>query len=148
MKTYMLCRDKDGILLDQRVVVSGESLLWPPPEGHRWIEGAHDNLAVQFDVMTGCMVRRLVPPQDTEWVRWEWSSAAGRWSSMPTHAARARDVRAERDRRLAACDWVVTRSIDRGEPMPAAWSAYRQALRDVTQQPGFPDTLNWPEAPA
>lgn len=29
----------------------------------------------------------------------------------------------------------------------AAWATYRQALRDVPQQDGFPDTINWPTKP-
>ena len=29
----------------------------------------------------------------------------------------------------------------------ADWTAYRKALRDVTKQPGFPETVEWPSAP-
>jgi hypothetical protein len=56
-------------------------------------------------------------------------------------------VRAERDARLAASDWVRLRAADLGEPVPPKWLQYRQALRDVTYQT---DPLNivWPEAPA
>jgi hypothetical protein len=28
-----------------------------------------------------------------------------------------------------------------------AWATYRQALRDVPEQDGFPDTINWPTKP-
>jgi hypothetical protein len=28
--------------------------------------------------------------------------------------------------------------------MKAQWATYRQALRDLTDQPGFPDQINWP----
>ena len=57
-------------------------------------------------------------------------------------AGAAATARAERDRRLAACDWtqVADAPVDR-----AAWAAYRQALRDVPDQPGFPDVIAWPE---
>jgi hypothetical protein len=53
-------------------------------------------------------------------------------------------ARAERDRRLAACDWtqVADAPVDREE-----WAAYRQLLRDVPEQPGFPDSIVWPEEP-
>lgn len=59
-------------------------------------------------------------------------------------AAATTSARAERDRRLAACDWtqVADAPVDR-----AAWAAYRQALRDVPDQPGFPDAIVWPEEP-
>lgn len=29
----------------------------------------------------------------------------------------------------------------------AAWAVYRQALRDVPQQEGFPENIVWPESP-
>ena len=56
-------------------------------------------------------------------------------------------VRATRDERLAATDWVVLRAADQGTPVPPEWMAYRQALRDVTEQPGFPEGVVWPTPP-
>ena len=62
-------------------------------------------------------------------------------------AAQAANVRADRDRRLAECDWVTIRAMDTGTAMSAEWSAYRQALRDITAQDGFPWTVVWPTKP-
>lgn len=59
-------------------------------------------------------------------------------------ASRAAQVRAERNRRLAACDW--TQLLD-AQVDEAAWATYRQALRDVPTQAGFPWDVTWPEAP-
>lgn len=58
--------------------------------------------------------------------------------------AQAGSVRAERNQRLAESDWtqLADAPVDR-----AAWAAYRQALRDITAQPGFPMTVDWPVAP-
>ncbi len=59
------------------------------------------------------------------------------------------DVRAERDRRLAESD--ITQLADQqGKMTPEerlAWTAYRQALRDVPEQEGFPGAVEWPEIP-
>ena len=59
--------------------------------------------------------------------------------------------RAERDRRLAETDWVVTRAYERGEPVPEAWAAYRQALRDLpaqlTDEQVLAGDIPWPEPP-
>lgn len=52
-------------------------------------------------------------------------------------------VRQERDRLLAETDWMVT--PDR-QPSQAVID-YRQALRDVPQQSGFPDNIQWPTKP-
>jgi hypothetical protein len=57
-------------------------------------------------------------------------------------------ARAHRDALLRASDWVVLRSYERGEPVPKTWADYRQSLRDVPSQEGYPDSVNWPEAPA
>jgi len=52
--------------------------------------------------------------------------------------------REERNRRLAASDWtqVADAPVDQTK-----WAAYRQELRDLTNQPGFPDDVSWPEEP-
>ena len=40
-------------------------------------------------------------------------------------------LREERDRRLTACDWVVTKHTEHGKMVPEDWKIYRQALRDL-----------------
>ena len=59
-------------------------------------------------------------------------------------AEQAKSVRADRDTKLAECDWtqVSDAPVDK-----QAWATYRQALRDVTAQSGFPWTITWPDAP-
>jgi hypothetical protein len=58
-------------------------------------------------------------------------------------------LRDERNSRLAVADTLVERAIDQGDASAeAAARKYRQALRDVPQQPGFPDVIDWPALPA
>ena len=59
-------------------------------------------------------------------------------------AAQAKSVRDQRNTKLAECDWtqLADAPVDQ-----AAWSTYRQALRDLTKQKGFPWTINWPTQP-
>ena len=56
-------------------------------------------------------------------------------------------LRAERDRRLAATDWTQLPDVPLTAEQRAAWQQYRQALRDVPQQPGAPYDVTWPEEP-
>lgn len=56
-------------------------------------------------------------------------------------------AKALRDSALRSSDWVILRAYEQGAEVPDAWKAYRQALRDVTAQAGFPDSINWPQAP-
>lgn len=57
----------------------------------------------------------------------------------------AEQVRQQRDRLLAECDW---RSLPDAPGDRDAWLVYRQQLRDITQQPGFPDNITLPIPPA
>lgn len=58
--------------------------------------------------------------------------------------SKAAKIRAERDKRLASTDWtqLADAPVDK-----AVWATYRQALRDITAQEGFPETVNWPASP-
>lgn len=56
----------------------------------------------------------------------------------------AASVRQDRNQRLADCDWTQLPDA----PVDATvWAAYRQALRDVTDQSGFPWEITWPSEP-
>jgi hypothetical protein len=57
--------------------------------------------------------------------------------------AREAAARAERDRRLAATDWMVLPD----QIVSQSVLDYRQALRDVPAQAGFPEEIEWPELP-
>ena len=61
-------------------------------------------------------------------------------------AAQWSAVRAERNGKLAACDW--TQLADSPQKTIDKWLIYRQALRDITKSAGFPDAIKWPEAPS
>lgn len=66
---------------------------------------------------------------------------------VPSAEELAAAARFKRNTLLAASDWVTLRAIESGEDVPEEWTSYRQALRDVPQQTGFPQTINWPAAP-
>ena len=53
----------------------------------------------------------------------------------------------KRNKLLAECDWVVTKSLEQGNSVSDSWKEYRQELRDITQQAGFPNNINWPNKP-
>ena len=58
-----------------------------------------------------------------------------------------RNIRSRRDNLLQDTDWIVIKSYERGENIPAEWELYRQALRDITAQAGFPYSVEWPTKP-
>ena len=52
-------------------------------------------------------------------------------------------VRSRRDGLLAETDWIGLSDVT----MSSDWATYRQALRDVPSQSGFPHDITWPEKP-
>ena len=59
-------------------------------------------------------------------------------------AEQAVNVRRSRNDLLTKCDWTQIADSTADKP---AWATYRQALRDVTTQEGFPWNVTWPEQP-
>lgn len=60
-------------------------------------------------------------------------------------AGQAKAVRADRDQRLKDSDWTQGKDIPDAVSQP--WAIYRQALRDVPSQSGFPWDVQWPTQP-
>jgi hypothetical protein len=57
---------------------------------------------------------------------------------------RAQQVRDERNYKIAASDWT---QLSDSPVDQEAWAVYRQALRDVPEQAGFPWNVTWPSKP-
>lgn len=69
------------------------------------------------------------------------------WAALVKQAdydTAAAAVRAERDKLIAATDWTV---LGDAKTVKADWETYRQALRDVPEQAGFPYAVVWPTPP-
>ena len=60
----------------------------------------------------------------------------------------AANVRAERNRKLAACDWTVLTDSPLTTAKKTEWKTYRTALRDISAAEGFPHTMEWPTEPS
>lgn len=59
-------------------------------------------------------------------------------------AEQAAAIRSQRNDKLAACDWTQLADSTADKP---AWAVYRQSLRDITAQAGFPWNVTWPVEP-
>jgi hypothetical protein len=62
-------------------------------------------------------------------------------------AQKASSVRQQRDKLLAETDWLVIKNLELNQNIPGVWEVYRQALRDIPSQEGFPWNVTWPESP-
>ena len=59
----------------------------------------------------------------------------------------AASARQKRDRLIAATDYLVTPAYPISDDRLAKVKTYRQALRDIPEQAGFPRTITWPKKP-
>ena len=58
--------------------------------------------------------------------------------------AKSSEIRTQRNKLLSDTDWTQLADSPVNKPL---WATYRQALRDITLQTGFPFTVDFPVAP-
>ena len=108
---------------EQEVTREAVSNMDTPPPGHRY---------TTYETTT--QVPQTMDDTDT------WAALV----KQADHDTAAAAVRAERDRLIAATDWTV---LGDAKTVKADWKTYRQALRDVPEQAGFPYAVVWPTPP-
>ena len=82
-----------------------------------------------------------VPFTAEEEAEWDAQEAAYAAAADDRKAA---EVRQERDELIAKSDWMACSDVT----MSDEWKTYRQALRDVPSQEGFPESVTWPTQPS
>lgn len=90
-----------------------------------------------FDALT-----HFLKPTDPYQVNGQWQ--AHYYPEQLSKAQAEANIRVERDRLLASSDWTQMQDSPADK---AVWAVYRQALRDVPQQEGFPFSVSWPAEP-
>ncbi len=88
-------------------------------------------------------VVELAPLYDGQaWIQ-QWAVEALSQDEINANTGQqAAAVRADRNARLAATDWTQIADSTADKP---TWAIYRQALRDVPSQAGFPQSVTWPQ---
>ena len=112
-----------------------------PPEGY--VEVA---TSVPPSVDGRYNVEESLPILENGQYKQQWNVVAVAGEELAVRElAQKDDVRRERNFFLAASDWtqLADAPVD-----SASWAIYRQSLRDVTTQQGFPWEVVWPEVPA
>jgi hypothetical protein len=84
------------------------------------------------------------PPKNNVWEVWDGQTS--KWVDARDTAFYAAEVKAKRQQLLSASDW--TQLPDVPLVTKEAWAAYRQALRDITEQTSYPQEVVWPNPPA
>jgi len=109
-------------------------------EDHGEVEyNDHNEDITDFSVFQG-----IVDDRNAEETRRHEADIAEALANEPTEEEKDRLTR---DVLLEETDWIVVKYLDIGDPVPLEWADYRQALRDITLQSGFPGNVDWPVKP-
>lgn len=152
---------------DNLIIVDGKALVfpfdapanmhalqWREEQGHtEWTDGPNKPLTTEdYDDQVAPFITRW----QNEKARLEQVAAeaeAARLAEYNSEEARFERLRSERDRRLAATDYLLMPDYPLDDTLKGAVQAYRQALRDLPSQEGAPwdgggEATPWPELPA
>ena len=117
------------------------------PEGMEIVDvdaGTYASIAptvgqLKFRAAAGAFVP--IPDSPGEFYTWDWPTHS--W--IQDRALAEKSVRAKRGGLLTASDWTQLPDVPLGTK--SAWADCRQALRDITDQAGFPFNVIWPTVP-
>jgi hypothetical protein len=139
MKNYSIYNQQTGAI--EKVISLQEDILDSPENTPYYIEGVFSGLTQYVDVESKTIVD--MPASPGPGYLFDYYSKS--WvidENMANHT-----VETHRLNYLKDSDWIIIRALDMGEPIPVAWQIYRQALRDIDKQPGYPTQVVWPEQP-
>jgi hypothetical protein len=105
--------------------------------GEGYVEGTLDSFS--YYIQDGQVVD--MPPKPDGAYYFDY--ATKQW--VQDQSAQENTVKAQRNQLLQQSDW--TQLADIPAETKALWEPYRQALRDITDQPGYPYDIVWPTPP-
>ena len=125
--------DSKHLLLGMNIHLSDNSII---PYAYR-VDGEEDNdgficQAVKHDYISGNFTEINECPD---------------WKIQLEKEMLSLDVRLERNRLLSNTDHLIQSDYPISDEKKQEIKVYRQALRDIPQQDGFPDNIVWPDKP-
>lgn len=108
---------------------------------HGYLIADIDPSQTNFFVKNGAIATRPEKPKDYYW----WNGTE--W--LPDLDMASTEAKNKRDELLLQSDWTELQGAQHrmGVNLFMRWQDYRQALRDITKQSGFPLNIIWPEKP-
>ncbi len=107
-------------------------------------------IQVTDDLFFSIVLPACVVVEDGGVVSWQ-TVALSEMPSLPQPEidldALAEEIRTQRDALLAETDWTQCLDAPIDTDSQLDYRVYRQALRDITEQTGFPLDVTWPEMP-
>ena len=97
----------------------------------------------EYYVVAGELV--LKPPQPEKYYLFDYTTK--QWYNPRPYDVRCGITNLERNQLLTDSDWTQIPNNPLTPEKQQQWATYRQELRDVTQQSGYPDNVIWPTPP-
>jgi hypothetical protein len=141
MNTYILYNKKTGQLIQVMKDCNLEDITHMLSEdiGAKLADGLPENS--DYYIQDNSIV--TIPPQPSSNHMWDPDSK--QWEL--SEGLMLLKIKKLQQRLLRESDWIVIRALDQGVPIPKDWQTYRQKLRDIDAQPGYPNTIEWPTKP-
>lgn len=144
---------KHYVVLDANNFVH-QHYVGPQSPGEGWVEFDGDASVAMASmtrwqllngVLTDSGKPKLPPAPHLRWNGQDWADPR---PAEQVQADAWAAVRTQRNRLLLESDWTDTFSAPArlGQTLYSSWQTYRQALRDITQQPD-PFNITWPQPP-
>lgn len=118
------------------------------PEGLQWVLRGEPTDAYEFNTMFSVVIGEddngtaIESSEDDDWQGVTWNAVEDKLAEL--NAAEPLNLlRAERNKRIADTDWWASSDLT----MTAERTAYRQALRDITNTYTSLDDVVWPVKP-
>ena len=122
-----------------------------PPEVADWCNNNGAYIEEIESVTKTVTVKSEFPDQEGNYESHEEEKTFRRFEikevPAPTEEELAAAIRAKRDALIAETDYLMASDYPLDEDKKAELIVYRQALRDVPEQEGFPTSVVWPEKP-
>jgi hypothetical protein len=110
---------------------------YPVGEGQRLVK---DQLP-EYDSEKQCVFRVTPVPAEQDYVEYQIKDITY------TDEELFNLVNISRNRKLQLSDWTQLPDVPLTESQVNSWREYRQELRDVTEQAGYPKNIIWPVEP-
>lgn len=130
---YTVIDNAGNIVLSQITTNSN----YPVGEGQRLVA----DQTPDYDSLTQCIVRVTPVPADQDYVEYQIVDV------VSTYEESIEDITAKRKFLFLECDWTQLPDVQITTAQVDAWEVYRQALRDITDQTGYPSNIIWPAKP-
>jgi hypothetical protein len=110
---------------------------YPVGEGQRLVK---DEIP-EYDTTTKYIVRVTPVPAEQDYVEYQIKDITYTDEELSDNAL------GRRGKELSESDWTQLPDVPLTESQVNSWREYRQALRDITEQSGYPRNINWPAKP-